>query len=76
MQALPNFTCPLCGGPNSCAAAATGSLATPCWCTDAAIDPSVLATVPEADRNRSCICAACAKAIPLPELPIGKRDTL
>jgi hypothetical protein len=57
---LPNVTCPLCGGPNGCAAAATGSFDTPCWCASVTIDPDALARVPTEERNQSCLCRACA----------------
>jgi hypothetical protein len=50
-------TCPLCGGPNGCGLAAGD---TTCWCFTASIQPAVLERIPDADRNRSCICATCA----------------
>lgn len=56
----PNNTCPLCGGPNGCAPAASGSFDTPCWCTTTPIDPAVLARIPEAQRNQACVCRNCA----------------
>jgi len=54
--------CPLCGKPNDCAAAATGSLEQPCWCRTARFSPALLARVPEAQQRRACICRACAQA--------------
>ena len=54
--------CPLCGGPNGCAPAASGSFATPCWCRTARISPEVLARVPAEQRGRACLCARCASA--------------
>lgn len=60
MQALPNQNCPLCGGPNGCAPAASGSLDSACWCTETKITPELLARVPEALRNKACICRDCA----------------
>ena len=63
----PNNTCPLCGGPNGCAPAATGSFDSPCWCTTAVIDPSALARIPEAQRNLACICRRCATGEPRKE---------
>jgi len=50
-------TCPLCGGPNGCGLAAGD---TTCWCFTASIPPAALARVPDAARDRSCICAVCA----------------
>jgi len=60
--ALPHHECPLCGGPNDCAAACSGDLSTPCWCRGATFAPDLLARIPAADRGRACICAACAAA--------------
>ena len=60
----PNNTCPLCGGPNGCAPAASGSFDTPCWCTATPIDPAVLARIPEAQRNLACVCRQCATGKP------------
>ena len=58
----PNNACPLCGGPNGCAPAASGSFDTPCWCTTTPIDPAALARIPESQRNLACICRKCATA--------------
>lgn len=60
LAAKPNPTCPLCGGPNDCGPARTGTHATPCWCTNVTIDPAVLARIPPAARNQACICRRCA----------------
>ena len=49
--------CPLCGGPNGCGLVAGADT---CWCFTASIPPAALERVPEAARDRSCICAACA----------------
>ncbi|MEY4765554.1 MAG: hypothetical protein RI907_2227 [Pseudomonadota bacterium] len=59
--ALPNHTCPLCGGPNTCAPAASGDLQTPCWCRVVKFTPELLAKVPEAQKGKACICEACAR---------------
>jgi hypothetical protein len=63
-QPLRNAICPLCGGPNGCVPAAGGSFDMPCWCADVTIDPVALASVPEAQRNRSCLCRSCATGTP------------
>jgi GNAT superfamily N-acetyltransferase len=55
-----NCACPLCGGPNECAPARTGSFDEPCWCASVAIDPDALARIPEAARNEACLCRHCA----------------
>lgn len=60
-QPLPAHSCPLCGGPNGCAAAAQGTFDTPCWCTQARFSAELLARVPPADRGRACICSRCAQ---------------
>jgi hypothetical protein len=62
MQPLPNHACPLCGGTNSCAAAASGSFESNCWCRDVAIPPDLLDRIPEAQRGKACVCAACIDA--------------
>jgi hypothetical protein len=38
----------------------TGQVQPPCWCTGASFPPDLLDRIPEADRGRACICAACA----------------
>jgi GNAT superfamily N-acetyltransferase len=55
-----NSSCPLCGGPNDCAPARTGSFDEPCWCMSVAFDPEALARIPEATRNQACLCRRCA----------------
>ncbi len=57
---LPNLICPVCGGPNACGPAASGSFDAACWCQTASFDPDALSRVPEAQRNQACICAVCA----------------
>jgi hypothetical protein len=59
---LPATGCPLCGGPNGCAPAVSGSFDSPCWCTAVRIPPEVLARVPTAQRGMACICRTCAEA--------------
>jgi hypothetical protein len=49
--------CPVCGGPNGCGITAGAST---CWCFTASIPAEALARVPEAARDRSCLCASCA----------------
>lgn len=60
MAPLPNLRCPLCGAANECAAAQTGSFDTPCWCASITVDPTALATIPEAKRDQACLCPRCA----------------
>ena len=63
--ALDPCRCPLCGQPNACAMATpkVGAEATaPCWCTLVPFSADLLKQVPEAARNKACICAACVAA--------------
>ena len=55
-------SCPLCGEANECAAAASGTFDTPCWCRDATFSAELIARVPEAQRGLACICQPCASA--------------
>lgn len=55
--------CPICGQVNQCAmelAQRTGEPAAPCWCTGVTFTAEVLARIPEALRERACVCKACA----------------
>ncbi len=51
--------CPLCGGPNACKLCKTDGGSEPCWCAAIKIPETLLACVPEKDRNVSCICSNC-----------------
>ena len=64
---IPAHDCPLCGGPNQCAAAQSGSFETPCWCREATFSPDLLARLPEAQRGQACICQDCATRVTSPE---------
>jgi hypothetical protein len=68
---LPATGCPLCGGPNGCAPAVSGSFDSPCWCTSVRIPAELLARVPAAQRGLACICRTCAEA----GVPPGQVDT-
>jgi Cysteine-rich CWC len=60
----------VCGGPNECTAATSGSFTTPCWCTKIAVSPELLARLPQDTRKRSCLCRKClAGVVPLPGQP-------
>ncbi|MFO1293408.1 MAG: cysteine-rich CWC family protein [Rubrivivax sp.] len=58
---LPEPLCPLCGGPNECRPAATGSFGEACWCRSVAFPAELLAAVPEPKRAIACICRNCAE---------------
>lgn len=66
MLPQPNKTCPLCGERNECAPAQGGSFDSPCWCTDIVVDAAALARLPEAERNKSCLCRRCATSATTP----------
>jgi hypothetical protein len=59
---LPEHRCPLCGGPNACAAAEAGRFDVPCWCAQVRFEPTLLARVPAEQQGRACVCRACAEA--------------
>lgn len=61
--------CPLCGKANECAAARTGSFASPCWCRDVEFSAELLARVPAQRLGLACICRSCAQ----PAAPAPKR---
>jgi hypothetical protein len=54
----------LCGEPNRCAlelARDSGNAPQPCWCTQLDFSADLLAQVPPALKDRSCICPSCAR---------------
>jgi len=55
--------CPLCGGPNGCAPAQSGTFESPCWCATATFERELLDRVPLSLRGTACICARCAGAV-------------
>ena len=59
----PALECPVCGAPNECAPARTGTFDTPCWCTSVTVDPGVIAALPQRLRAKACLCPRCAAAV-------------
>jgi hypothetical protein len=55
MTPRPNLLCPVCGGPNGCQPAVSGSFDTPCWCAALELPPPS-----EPAQNASCLCMRCA----------------
>lgn len=53
--------CPLCGQPNRCTQADPQTAHQPCWCFTERIPPAVLQGLPEALRDRQCLCPNCAR---------------
>lgn len=66
MSALPHAVCPLCGGANRCAPAASGTLDVPCWCTRATVSREALERVPAEWRGKACLCPRCAGVVDPP----------
>ena len=59
--------CPLCGQANRCAMEIereTGVRQGPCWCMQVDFAADLLARIPEPARDRSCVCATCARGAP------------
>jgi hypothetical protein len=59
---LPAPQCPLCGGPNGCAAVATGRFDVPCWYSEQSFPPALLARLPPDARGKACAQAGAAAA--------------
>lgn len=73
--------CPLCGKPNGCMLAGHKTYKGPCWCTTIRVPGALIALVPEAARNKACICRKCvedwnARQNPLDGLPTEMRKLL
>jgi len=69
LTTLDPCRCPLCGQPNACGMATPGRVVSgPCWCTLVQFSADLLKQVPEAARNKACICAACVAASHTPSL--------
>lgn len=50
--------CPICGGRNDCEAQRSESISD-CWCFHIPIPKELLASIPVAERGKSCVCKAC-----------------
>ena len=53
--------CPLCSQINECKLCSLSPTKGPCWCEAQEIPAALLARVPEAQRDRACICRACVE---------------
>ncbi len=60
--AFAQHRCPICGGPNSCSAAALGTTEVACWCRAEQFSAELLALVPTDLKRVACICRSCAQA--------------
>ncbi|QKE62565.1 cysteine-rich CWC family protein [Aquipseudomonas campi] len=56
--------CPRCGQLNRCAQAGQSEAVEDCWCFHTAVDPTVLDSLPAAQRNQACLCPRCAQGLP------------
>lgn len=52
--------CPLCGQPNGCVLARSGSVEEPCWCADVEVSADAISRIPKEMRGKSCLCHHCA----------------
>jgi hypothetical protein len=67
--------CPLCGQDNQCAQVEASAPASQCWCFDASIERDVLERLPQAQRNRACLCPRCAQGRPPATLAPAETDS-
>ena len=51
--------CPFCGNHNHCALVEDPK-AEHCWCQQQSISPALIEQLSPQQRNKSCICEACA----------------
>jgi len=63
MDSLPKkfdvARCPLCGQANDCQLCTSAAYKGPCWCMQVKIPDELLAQIPEAARNKACLCRDC-----------------
>lgn len=55
--------CPACGASNRCSLADPRTAAKACWCYSVSIAPEVLEALPAEQRNKACLCPACAQVL-------------
>ena len=53
--------CPLCGDANGCQLCSPAAYKGRCWCAQVAIPAALIGRVPEALRDRACICQGCVE---------------
>lgn len=56
-QIVDPSRCPLCGDSNTCGAESGSGT---CWCFSVRVPQEVLDRIPEALRDRACVCERCA----------------
>lgn len=52
--------CPICKKENKCAAV-LGTDPMKCWCMTINVPKELLATIPEEERGKSCVCKECVE---------------
>jgi hypothetical protein len=52
--------CPACGASNRCTLADPRTADQACWCFSVDIDPALIQALPQALRNKACLCPRCA----------------
>jgi hypothetical protein len=55
--------CPACGASNRCSLADPRTAAQACWCYNVSIAAEVLEALPVEQRNKACLCPACAQVL-------------
>jgi membrane protease subunit (stomatin/prohibitin family) len=55
--------CPRCGQPNRCSQAGQAQPVQDCWCFHTPIERSVLDELPAEQRDKTCLCPNCARAL-------------
>ena len=61
LRAHRELLCPLCGLPNGCVPAHSGTFNQPCWCAELKFSTAVLAMIPQGQKPKACLCPACAQ---------------
>ncbi|MFQ6574409.1 cysteine-rich CWC family protein [Pseudomonas sp. UM16] len=56
-------SCPACGASNRCSLADPRTAAQACWCYSVSIAPEVIEALPGEQRNKACLCPACAQVL-------------
>ncbi|TDF81731.1 cysteine-rich CWC family protein [Pseudomonas sp. H9] len=55
--------CPACGASNRCSLADPRTATHACWCYSVTIDPQIIEALPAEQRNKACLCPACAQVL-------------
>jgi hypothetical protein len=58
VEQFNEFLCPFCQRSNACGAKSDA----PCWCFQEPVPKDLLALLPQASRNKACVCQLCINA--------------